>query len=249
MCWLSRTHTSPYRELQITLLCYLIFLCFIAARNGHPCDSKERVNFVQIVNSYSASVLRFLTFFKQIPEFNQLNIDDRVILTKYNLVAIAGISHSISYNPILRHDTDNNSELPWHSEIYKLVFGYRFCLNLRKILEPFIQIANQNYKIVQLFLVILILTKGFSIDNSREPILTNEIAVYHVQNSYTELLWKYLEANYKFEESVRFYAQLIGGTLSWQTVQDEMRASILRALSPQDYDKLQPILKSIWYMP
>ena len=201
-----------------------------------------------MLNGFSVSILRVLSFFKQIPEFNQLNIDDKVILTKYNLLIVSGISCALSFDAKSGKIIETSSDLPWNADIYRVVFGYKTCKESQKIFGIFLNIANRDQKIILLLLVVLILTKGYSIANSREPILTNEIAVYHVQNSYTELLWKYLEANYKFDESVRLYSQLICGALSWQTVQDDMRNSILRILSPEDIEKLVPFLRSVWYL-
>ncbi|CAF4155987.1 unnamed protein product, partial [Rotaria magnacalcarata] len=65
----------------------------LAARNGLPWDpSMHAQTFLDVLNSHSVSVMRLLSFFKQIPEFNQLNVDDKVTLIKYNLLTVLGIN-------------------------------------------------------------------------------------------------------------------------------------------------------------
>ncbi|CAF4396079.1 unnamed protein product, partial [Adineta steineri] len=49
------------------------------ARDGLPWNpSMHAMSFLQKLNSHSVPLIRLLTFFKQIPEFNQLNVDDKV---------------------------------------------------------------------------------------------------------------------------------------------------------------------------
>ncbi|CAF4215443.1 unnamed protein product, partial [Rotaria sordida] len=61
--------------------------CESSARDGLPWDpSMHTRTFLQVLDSHSIPVMRLLSFFKQIPEFSQLNVDDKVTLIKYNLL-------------------------------------------------------------------------------------------------------------------------------------------------------------------
>lgn len=191
-------------------------------------------------------VLRLLSFFKQIPEFNQLNVDDKVTLIKYNLMTVIGINAALSYNRETSQIIETDSDVPWGTQVYPLVFGYSICMQLQKIFHSFLHIAKYDPKIIQLSLIVLILAKGFSITDSQEPVLNDTMAVYRAQNYYIELLWKYMEATHGSEVAVRLYSELIVHATSWQTVQEDMRNSILRTLSPKDIDELLPIMKSVW---
>ena len=223
-------------------------ICVLANRDVLQWDpSVECITISQMLNSYSVGALRLISFFKQIPEFIQLNNDDKFILIKYNLIPVAGINCSLSFNTETNQIVETNSDIPWNTQIFPMIFGYQIITQLQKVFDSFLQIGKFDQKIIQLLLIILILTKGYSIPNNCEPILNDIISVYKIQNNYIELLWKYLEVNHGFQIAVSLYSQLIGSALSWQRLQEDMRMNILRILSPKDIEDLLPILKSIWY--
>ncbi len=228
-------------------LCH--YVCILAIRDGLPWDpSMDRITFLQILNSHSIPVMRLLSFFKQIPEFNQLNVDDKVTLIKYNLTIVLRISCALSYNIETGQIIETDSDTPWNTEIFQLVHGYNICLQAKKSFDSFLHIANYDKKIIQLSLIILILTKGFSTTDSHEPILNDIMAVYRTQNYYIELLWKYMEATHGSEVAVRLFSELIVHVISWQTIQEDMRNNILRVLSPKDINELVPIMKSVLHL-
>jgi hypothetical protein len=222
-------------------------ICILATRDGLPWNpSTQTDTFLQILNSYSVSILRLLSFFKQIPEFNQLNVDDKVTLIKCNLIAVHGINSALSFNTKTNQIMETDSDMPRNTQLFQLVFGYNICIQLQKIFGSFLRIANYDQKIIQLLLIALILTKGFSIADSHEPILSDTMAVYRAQNYYIELLWKYMEATHGSEVAVRLFSELIINATSWQTIQEDLRNYILRTLSPKDIDELLPIIKAVW---
>jgi hypothetical protein len=222
-------------------------ICILATRDGLPWNpSTETGTFLQILNSYSVSVLRLLSFFKQIPEFNQLNVDDKVTLIKYNLIIVHAINTALSYNAKTNQIIETDSDMPWNTQPFRLVFGYNTYNQLQKNFRSFLDIANYDQKIIQLSLIALILTKGLSIVDSYEPTLNDTMAVYRAQNYYIELLWKYMEATHGSEVAVRLFTALIVNATSWQTMQDDLRNNIVRTLSPKDIDELLPIMKSVW---
>jgi uncharacterized protein YggT (Ycf19 family) len=230
-----------------SLICH--YVCILAARDGLPWDpSMHTTTFVQLLNSRSAPVMRLLSFFKQIPEFNQLNVDDKVTLIKYNFTVVLPVSCTLSYNTETEQMIETDSDVPRNTQAFQLVYGYNICAQSKKIFDSLLHIANYDKKIIQVSLIILILTKGFSTADSHEPILNNIMAVYHAQNYYTELLWKYMEATHGSEVAVRLFSKLIVHVISWQTIQEDMRNNILRTLSPKDIDELVPIMKSLLHL-
>ena len=235
------------RTLTLRSFSLLHYVCILAIRDGLPWDpSTQTVTFSQIINSHSVPVLRLLSFFKQIPEFNQLNVDDKVTLIKYNLMTVLGINSALSYNRDTAQIIETDSDSPWNTQIFQLVFGYNICAQLQKIFHTFLRIGNFDPKIIQLSLIALILAKGFSITDSHEPILNDTMAVYRAQTYYTELLWKYMEATHGSDLAVRLFSEFIVHAISWQTIQGDMRNNIMRTLSPKDIDELLPIMKSVW---
>lgn len=190
--------------------------------------------------------MRLLSFFKQIPEFNQLNIDDRITLIKNNLLTILGINCALSYNVETKEIIESDSDVASNVQFFPVLHGYNTCRRASKIFNSFLNIAKCDRKIIELILIILILTKGFSItSNHNERILNNDSSVYRAQNYFTELLWKYMEIVHGYNKAIRLYSELIVHIISWQTIHNEMRNNILRTLSPEDIDDLVPIMKSV----
>lgn len=211
----------------------------------HSNPSIDRETFLQPLNSQSISILRLLSFLKQIPEFNQLDTDDKVKLVKYNMPLILGINASLSYNTETRQIIETPSDAPVNIQYFRVLHGYKTCMRSGKIFFSFLNMAKFDPKILEMAMVILILTAGFSIINhGSDYLLNDEISVHRAQNVYIDLLWKYIEVNYGCNKAITVLSQLMSDIVSWQTVYEDMRNDVLRILSPDDIDELAPIFKS-----
>jgi hypothetical protein len=141
------------------------------------------------------------------------------------------------------------SDAPWDFSIMMKVHGQDIFMQVKKIFESFVRIAQYDQRIIQLALIILILTKGFSTnDRANEPILDDEIAVYRAQNYYTELLWKYLETIHGHGKAARIFNELVAHFISWQTLQGRLSRNIHQALSPTEMNELLPIMKDLLHV-
>ncbi|CAF1323504.1 unnamed protein product [Adineta ricciae] len=218
-----------------------------AAREGLPWDpSIPTKTFIQVLNSHSVHVMRLLSFFKQIPEFNQLDVNDRVTLIKYNLNTLLGINCALWYKKETHELIEDDADVPSNMQFYQILHGYKTCLESRKIFLSLLHLASYDRKIIQLILIILLLTKGFSITNpSDEQIFNDGTSVDQLHNYYTELLWKYMETMHGYAKAVNLFSELLAHITSWQIIHEEMRNNILRTLSPDDTNELLPIMKSI----
>ncbi|CAF3924906.1 unnamed protein product [Rotaria sordida] len=135
-----------------------------AARDGLPWDpSMHTRTFLQVLDSHSIPVMRLLSFFKQIPEFSQLNVDDKVTLIKYNLLTVLGINCALSYNIEISKIIENDSDVPSDTQFFRVLHGYNICMQANKIFASFLHIAKYDRKIIELTVIILILTIGFSL--------------------------------------------------------------------------------------
>jgi hypothetical protein len=184
--------------------------------------------------------MRLLTFFKQIPEFNQLNVDDKVTLIKYNLMPLALLNSTLSYNMETKQVMETDTDVPWDGSIVRTVHGDEIYMKIKKVFDSFVRIAQYDQRIVQLALIALILTKGFSTDpDASEPIL----------NDNTELLWKYMETVHGSVKSTCIFNELVAHFISWQTVHKELRLSLRKVLSSTDINELLPIMRSLLHIP
>ncbi|CAF4832622.1 unnamed protein product, partial [Rotaria sp. Silwood2] len=77
--------------------------------------------------------MRLLSFFKQIPEFIQLNADDKVTLVKYNLTTILGINCALSYNTETGQIIESTSDVPVNMQFFPVLHGYKMCMQSGKI--------------------------------------------------------------------------------------------------------------------
>ncbi|CAF1516684.1 unnamed protein product [Adineta ricciae] len=218
-----------------------------ANREGLPWNpSIDTKSHLDVLNSYSVSIMRLLSFFKQIPEFNQLNVDDKVYLIKYNIITILGINYSLSFNIERKEILENNNDLPMNIQYFQVLHGYDLSKRSYKIFQSFINIAKYDEKIFELILIIILLTKFNLITNENNQIyFHNDLLIYHLQKSFIDLLWKYMQSKYGFQKSFQLFTQFIFNFLSWQIIQENMRLNILQTLSPDDINHLLPIMKSV----
>lgn len=195
--------------------------------------------------------MRLLSFFKQIPEFNELHVQDRVTLVKYNLMPLVILNCTLSYDPKTNDIIEADSDAPWDPQkICMKIHGQEIFQRVRKIFDSFVRIAQSDPRIIQLALIALILTKGFSTTNSlSEPVLNDGMTVYRAQSYYTDLLWKYLEASQGYRKAIHIFKELVAHFISWQMLQESLRNDLLRKLSPTEQNELLPIMKSLMNIP
>jgi hypothetical protein len=195
--------------------------------------------------------MRLLAFFKQIPEFNQINVEDKMILAKYNLMPLIMLNCAISFDIKTKQIRETETDVPWNSSLFHSVHGDEICMQVRSIFLSFVRIGQHNQTILQLALVVLIFTKGLSAgDGELEPILNDGMTIYRAQSYYTELLWKYLETVHGFRQAFRIFSTLITRFLSWQILEKQLRYNVQQNLSTTatGENDLLPLMKSLFHI-
>jgi hypothetical protein len=194
--------------------------------------------------------MRLLTFFKQIPEFNQLKVEDKVTLIKYNLMPLVIINGSLSYKAETNEVVETETDIPWNASTMLELNSNDVNNEVKKIFDSFVRIAQYDQRIILLALVVLILTKGFATDGeAEEPILSDGLAVYRAQSNYTELLWKYMETVHGYEKAVHIFQEFVFHFTSWQALDSTIRRNIRQLLTPNDMNGLLPLMKSLLHLP
>ncbi|CAF1128226.1 unnamed protein product, partial [Didymodactylos carnosus] len=162
----------------------------LAALSGLPCDPRLKVtSFYQLLNIKSVILIRLMSYFKQIPEFQALNVDDKVTLIKYNLIPLLPLNLILSYNPDTETFIETDTDYPIDSRICLKFHGTEMYIETKQILDSLWNIASYDHTIIKLALIILIFSKGFSpLSYLPEPYLKDALQVYHAQNFYVELL-------------------------------------------------------------
>ncbi|CAF3403868.1 unnamed protein product [Rotaria sp. Silwood1] len=156
----------------------------------------------EFFNEISHAFPVFIEYFKNIPEFNNIIVDDRIRLLKNHFCIIVNI------NEFLMHpETSSNLVVTW-TNLFGIDLTERL-LKRNQLLESFV------YDLIVLKLVLIVLV--FSSSNSRnidqvdlDLICDNPLSIFAVQNIYVELLWKYILSRSPNEkDAVKFFNKLM----------------------------------------
>lgn len=135
-----------------------------------------------------------IDFYKRIPEFNQLDLKDRILLIKFNLIKIVHL-HCILINKF--------EEPPLMDVCMTNWMGADFHCRMSRAFQCF-QRFKEHPLILKLALIIFIFTVNLSapvhlnlFDDYR-----NRKDIYLVQEFYTTVLWRYLNSLYDENHAV-----------------------------------------------
>jgi hypothetical protein len=209
--------------------------------------SSALISWSQMANQIA---LRFISFFRQIDDFESLHADDRFILIKYNLFPIFPISKCYHYRPINGSPSYEESE-----EAIKCRQFYRLCFEWNGIRELFINLAlslveltEQDPVLLSLLLAILIFTQGLSMSED-EPALKDSLAVARAQLHYTRLLWNYMVNKQGETETCKTFTKLLTLTFDMQTATKAHRDFFRAHLSSPDMvDQIEPLMRTVMHI-
>ncbi|CAF0825308.1 unnamed protein product [Rotaria sp. Silwood1] len=191
----------------------------------------------EFFNEISHAFPVFIEYFKNIPEFNNIIVDDRIRLLKNHFCIIVNI------NEFLMHpETSSNLVVTW-TNLFGIDLTERL-LKRNQLLESFV------YDLIVLKLVLIVLV--FSSSNSRnidqvdlDLICDNPLSIFAVQNIYVELLWKYILSRSPNEkDAVKFFNKLMMCILYVQNV-DMSIDGYINALK-QEIKQLEPMIQNMW---
>ncbi|CAF1201567.1 unnamed protein product [Adineta steineri] len=191
---------------------------------------------------------RLITYLKLLPEFSLLNSHDKLILTKFNTFTLTYIRATLNYDPStdIYHEpnTDecvflNEDIIQCHSSLHQ----YKLTINCIKNL---LKASLNDRFLLQVLLVIMGLSKGSSICTNfdeMEPIAQDILSIYHAQNVFVDLLWKYCENKFGFSTTVKTWLNLTIYSMDThlQAYDFRRRAFKNHAIS----DQLLPLIKSV----
>jgi hypothetical protein len=162
------------------------------------------------IQNYAA--IKLINFIRQIPEFEELNENDRLILVKHNLTLLFVIRHALTFDTTreLVYDDNLSSSVSPSDEafahhcksIFILCYGYEFNREFLSILRSVCHIVDQDPIVVQLLMLIMIFLKGLSINDDQQPSLNDGKHVFHIHSKYTDLLFRYFIHRSSFDAAV-----------------------------------------------
>jgi len=163
---------------------------------------------IEFVNSETNMHQSLISFYKSIPEFNKLDLEDRVLLIKFNLVEIIQL-HSFLMQKF--HD------IPWigvcmskwiSADFHNRMFRTRRCFDRFK----------EHPLILKLALIVFIFSTNLSTPCGTESNddYTNKISIREIQDFYTTVLWRYLNSIYEEREAIRSLEIIVTKILHFQ---------------------------------
>jgi hypothetical protein len=176
-------------------------------------------------------IIDFISYFKHLPEFERIHVDDQVLLIKQNIRFLFPINDAILSQLGCSPFSDKNIQTIACAHNINLHAVYRSLSN------SFMQFAVRDPTIMKIFLVILLFTPSFqSIDSNRSN------SIHRIQSSYVELLWLYLIAKFSEKQAIDLFMRLTSAYLRLQIIVDKID-SIIR--SNDDVHYLDSLMKIV----
>jgi len=191
------------------------------------------------IPTYLTSI-RLITFLKQIPEFNQFDSDDRVVLVKYNLLAVVFLHIVLIYDPETDTFHENHTEDPiFQGKDWIEIFGEYFYRQLTDFAIKMSKTIHNDDIILKIFLLLILFTKGFCYyDISHEPTLKNSSIVYESQCLYTESLFKYCLHRYSWEKAILIFTDFLQHLFSIQRLAVHLKDYVHNHIDPSQVSPL-----------
>jgi hypothetical protein len=189
-------------------------------------------------NEYTYRQKSLIEYFKIIPEFNRLSIDDKVRLIKNHLATMISINE-----PIL--DGSISSTL---SVSIKNVFTPELATNLLRSVQLMCTYMHDPM-LLKLLLIVQSLSSSinrYRSDSGLDWIYDDTHAIYAGQNVYIELMWRYILSRAPSErDAVKFFNKLILDLLFTQHTYFMVGSYILQSLK-NEIDQMEPLMQSMW---
>jgi len=170
-----------------------------------------------------------------------LHEDDRLALVKHNLLAVLylHLCMSVDINTNIFHEPNTANDFCYHASELRRYSDeiYQQSMMLVKEVQD---ICSNDHLIIKLTMLIMIFSKGSDLN---EPNWLQPQEIFHAQNVFIELLWKYLDARFDSDQTASIFSRLIFAS---------MKAQILGrltkdAVSKQNVnnDQLAPLMQSV----
>ena len=212
--------------------------CAAAENPQFSCfPSIQHTSIHEFLNELSVFLPAFINYFKNIPEFEQINIDDRVSLVKYHFGVMININE-----PLMQPSPNKNLVVTWMN-----VFGIditRRLLQRNQILEQYIH----DPILLKIVLIVLVLScNNYRVlnDPTFSGLYTDPLSILAAQNIYIELLWRYVLSRCGgVNDTVRFINKLIMCILYLQNL-DIYIDDYISGLR-EELQQMNPLAQNMW---
>jgi len=200
----------------------------------------KHTNLFTYLNEYSFTHKVLIEYFKIIPEFNSLCLNDRICLIRNQFGVINNINEAIVHPGVSANLVVSLSN----------IFGIYLTNRLLQCIER-IQIFTYDSILLKLLLIIISLSSGNyrnRNDTGMDQICEDTLSIYYAQNIYVELLWKYILSRSSNQlNAVKFFDKLIQFLLYLLNVH-LLVDGYINNLS-NEIEQMEPLMQSMWPHP
>lgn len=188
-------------------------------------------------NEYQNREVTLIEYFKYIPEFNRLSIDDKVRLIRNHFGTMYYINE-----PILAKYESNKLVSSLHNS-----FHTKLAVQMLHSIDLMSAYVNDPV-LLKIMLIVRSLSSGinrYRNDTDMDRIFDDTRSIFNGQNVYIELLWRYILYQLPSEQdAVKFFNKLIMNILSIQHTY--LMADCYLYNLQDEIDLLEPLMRSMW---
>jgi hypothetical protein len=241
---LISSNPNYLRPADVTLLTNITGAYERACANGQIKNlyfpTKEHLYPHSFFNDYRDREITLIEYFKLIPEFNRLSIDDKIRLIRNHFGAMYYINE-----PIL-------AQYKSHNLVNSIKKSFRADLAIDMLHSMDLMFSYSHDPIfLKLILIVRSLSSGinrYRNDTDLDRVYDDTRVIFAGQNIYVELLWRYLLSRLSSErDAVKFFNKLIRDIMFVQRTY-LMADCYLYSLG-HEIDQLEPLMRSMWPKP
>lgn len=187
------------------------------------------------------SSMRLITYFKQIPEFQQLDQTEQISLVKLNTLIITFLHSIFIYdkNKKIYHENNTNDpifiEKDWINTINK-----EFHNEMKQIQNNFLYLIKYDDKLIKIIFLIILFSNNFI--STYSNINLNTLNIFHAQNIYNELFFKYYLNHYDLYKSSKLFLNFTINIMKIQKLIIQLKYIINDYM---DVTKISPLMQSL----
>ena len=190
----------------------------------------------EFFNRKKPILINFISYFKHLPEFDQVDVDDQVLLIKQNIRLLLPINYALLKTPTYSQFRSTNIQ----------TIGCLNNINLDTIYQhlsnSFVDFVTADPVMIKTFLIILFFTPNSQSINFDSVEYHQIMTIKRIQSSYAELLWLYLMEKWGEVQAIHLFTKVIAAYLRLQIIIDRID-SIIRANDDVQY--LDSLMKTI----
>ena len=191
-------------------------------------------------NDFSDRHRSLVEYFKKVPEFVQLSMDDKVRLLRNHFGTMLNINESIIGGYI-----STGVVLNLHN-----VFGQQLGNDVLRSMEK-LNVYGSDPILLKLVLIVRSLSSGmnrFRKEYEVDPVFDDPKTIFRGQSRYIELLWRYILARAPSDdEAVKFFNKLVLDLLFLQRTCYHVGNYVYQ--KEEEIERMEPVMQCMWPRP